>query len=250
MFHYVKVVLWSLLLTIASSGYAQDVKTYIPAKAIPLVPVYKEVLIQTFQDIPQPWYTLALTEHESCISLKHSKCFSSTAKLETYWKDTGYRREFGGGLGQLTRAWKPDGTIRMDTLANLKKIYPKELAGLTWDNLLQRPDLQIKAMVLLLREDYKGLSMIPDPVERLKFADSAYNGGRRDALGARKACGLTQGCDPNIWFNHTEKHCVKSKRVLYANRSACDINTHHVSDVFKTRMPKYKPLLPDLKEDK
>lgn len=225
---------------------AQNVKTYIHPNAYNLAPIYKQELQKHFPDIPMPWYVLGLTEHESCISLKHPRCMSATSSFVTKWPETGVRREQGAGLAMITRAWRQDGSIRMDTLASLKKAYPQELKDLTWENISQRPDLQIRAMVLLLKSDYIGLRDVKDPLNRLYMTDSAYNGGRNDVNRSRKVCGLTTGCDPQQWFGHVEKHCVKSKKILYANRSACDINIHHVSDVIKTRSPKYQAVLPEL----
>lgn len=247
---YIYLVLISLMLLIGSAlgskSHAQNVRTYIPPKAIPLIPVIKNELNDHFSHIPQPWYLPGLIEHESCISLKHSKCWSTTSELNTRWKTTGARREHGAGLGQITRAWNEAGKLRFDTLANLKRMFPKELAALTWENMSSSPNLQIRAMILLLKSDYTSLRSISDPIERLKFADSAYNGGVADVNRARKICGMTKGCDPTLWFGHVEKHSVKSSKVLYGDRSPKEINTHHVRDVFLTRMPKYKPILPSL----
>lgn len=229
-----------------SPVFAQNVRTYIHPRVAPLVPVYKAELQKHFADIPAPWYVLGLTEHESCQYLSHSRCWSATSQFASKWKGTETKKELGAGLAMITKAWNKDGTLRMDTLANLKRAYPQELKDLTWDNISQRADLQILAMILLLKSDYRGLKAVPDPLERLKMTDSAYNGGRRDVERSRKVCGLTKGCDPNVWFGHVAKHCVKSKQALYAGRSPCDINTHHVEDVFHTRMPKFQPILPQL----
>lgn len=218
---------------------AQDVKTYIHPRAIELYPSMRKELPEVFPAIPIAAYPLALIELESCITLKHPRCFSVTSELKTYWAD-GTARENGVGLPQITRAWKQDGTVRMDTLASLKKLYPIQLKGVTWDTIRKSPDEQIRVMLLLLQDDYKNLYVIPNPTERLKFTDSAYNGGRKDALAARKVCGLAKGCDPNVWFGNVEKYSVKSENVLYGGRSPKEINNHHVRDVFLTRMPKFQ----------
>lgn len=238
-FNALKVALIALLMVSCTGAYAQDVKTYIHPKAIELYPSMRKEIPAVFPELPIAAYPLALIEHESCISLKHSKCFNINSELKTYWSN-GTMRENGVGLGQLTIAWREDGTVRMDTLASLKKLYPKELKDVTWDTLRTSPDQQVMLVLLLLRDDFKNLFVIKDPVERLKFADSSYNGGRRDALAARKTCGLTKGCNPDVWFDNVENHCVKSKKALYAGRSPCDINTYHVKDVFNTRMPKFQ----------
>ena len=79
-------------------------------------------------------------------------------------------------------------------------------------------------------------------MEALAFADAAYNGGVSGVNNERRACKMTPGCDPNKWFGHTEKLCLKSKVALYGNRSACDINRHHVKDVLLVRSNKYSLL--------
>ena len=228
-----------------SFASAQNVKTYVHPKAQGLVPSFKKELEAYFPDIPQPWYVLGLAEHESCQYLTHVRCMSAASQFTTKWKD-GTRREQGAGIAMITRAWKADGTLRMDTLASLKRVYPKELKDLNWDNITQQPGLQARAMVLLLRSDYRQFSEVPNHIERMKFTDSSYNGGARDAKAARKVCGLAAGCDPNIWFDNVEKYSVKSDKALYGNRSPKEINNNHVRDVFLNRMPKYKPLLPAL----
>lgn len=239
------ITLFSLL-AISSVSLAQNVKTYVHPNAVKLAPIFKEELKLYFPELPQPWYVLGLAEHESCISLRHSRCLSTTSTFSTKWQETGKPRELGAGIGMITKAWTKDGKIRMDTLASLKRAYPNELKDLTWDNISTSPSLQARAMILLLRQDYRGLSIVKDKVERQKFMDSAYNGGRRDALTARTRCEMTINCNPDVWFNNVENHNPKSTKKLYGNRSARDINNHHVRDVFLTRMPKYQPILPTL----
>lgn len=121
------------------------------------------------------------------------------------------------------------------------------MGELNWKVVYDRPDLQIVAGTLMMRDTYRSiLRFIRDPIEAYPFADSAYNGGERDVLAARRACqtakNLGRNCNPNIWFNNVENYCMKSKVPLYAGRSACDINIHHVRDVYK-RAPKYYKLM-------
>jgi hypothetical protein len=70
-------------------------------------------------------------------------------------------------------------------------------------------------------------------------ADAAYNGGIDGVLNERRACGMTDNCDPQQWWGNVERVCLKSKAPLYGTRSACDINRHHVKDVW-LRMDRYK----------
>lgn len=78
------------------------------------------------------------------------------------------------------------------------------------------------------------------PEAALAFADAAYNGGQGGVDRERRACKISQGCDHREWFGNVEKYCLKSKTALYGNRSACDINRHHVKDVLKIRATKYQ----------
>jgi len=221
------------LLLISNSLFAQSVKTYIPPQAFE----YKETILSElsafFPNIPDYNYVPALIEHESCISLRHSRCWKSTSELRS-------KREQGVGLGQVTRAFREDGSVRFDTLSNLKNMYKSELKEASWDIIKNRPDLQIRMIVLLLRTDNKQLYSIQDELVRLHFTDSAYNGGIRDIHRSRRACGLVKNCNPQYWFGHVENYIQKSNKILYGNRSAIDINKHHVKDIFKTRMPKYQ----------
>ena len=184
-----------------------------------------------------PVYLAGLIEHESCISLTHSRCWSPTSRLKS-------QREEGAGLGQLTRAWHPDGQLRFDALAELRGRHPA-LAELDWASIYQRPDLQLRGLVLMTRDLYTRLDMIDDPLERLRMADASYNGGLGGLQRERRACGLQPGCDPQRWVGHVERVCLKSRQPLYAGRSACDINRHHVHDVIDNRAPKYAALIGD-----
>jgi hypothetical protein len=144
-------------------------------------------------------------------------------------------------MGQITRAYNTNGTLRFDALAEMKRAYPKELAEWSWSNVYDRPDLQLRGLVLKLRGDYRYfLPYSRDPVQALKFTDAAYNGGRGGVDRERRACKLSPWCDPAVWDGNVQKLCMKSKAPIYAGRSACDINRHHVHDVFDVRSGKYK----------
>lgn len=182
---------------------------------------------------PKGPYLASLIEHESCISLKHSRCWNPTSRLKS-------AREEGAGLGQITRAYRPDGTIRFDALAEIRAKHPSELRDISWSNVYTRPDLQIRAVVLKMRDNYKYyIKYSSDKTEAYAFADAAYNGGIGGLDSERRACKLADWCDHTKWFDHVEKLCLKSKVALYGNRSACDINRHHVKDVLLVRANKY-----------
>jgi hypothetical protein len=182
---------------------------------------------------PKASYLASLIEHESCIGLRHSRCWNALSRLKS-------AREEGAGLGQLTRAFRPDGSIRFDALAEIRTKHRKELYELSWSNIYQRPDLQIRAVVLKMRDNYQYyLPHSSNTREAYAFADAAYNGGIGGLDKERRACKLASWCNHRVWFDNVEKLCLKSKAALYGNRSACDINRYHVKDVLDVRSFKY-----------
>lgn len=213
-----------------------NTKAYIPSQAFEYLDTIKQEQHRLMPDFAYPFYFAGLIEHESCISLTHKRCWSITSELKT-------KRERGSGLFQLTQAYNTDGSIRFDTLSDLRKRHMAELSELSWSNITQRADLQIRAGILLSKNNYQALYPIKDDYQRLAMADAAYNGGLAGLKKERTVCGLAANCDPQKWFDHVENQCQKSKKPLYAGRSACDINRHHVVDVLTTRMPKYKPFI-------
>ena len=210
-------------------------QSFIPPNAYVLRPVVIKEVDNIFPDIPNRHYVPALIEHESCITLRHKRCWSPTSRLKTY-------REEGAGVGQITRAYNKDGTIRFDALTELRTRHRRYLAELTWDNVYQRPDLQIRALTLMVRDNYKSLYDVDEPMQRLAMTDAGYNGGMGGLQRERRQCSLVKGCNPDFWFGNVERFCMKSKKVLYGNRSACDINRYHVLDVMTVRLPKYERL--------
>lgn len=223
-----------------TTAHAQNVKTYIPKNAYALLEPIKTETEKFAPEIGQPWYFAALFEHESCIGLTHSRCMSPVSEYKRYDKLTGNLVEQGVGLGQTTRAFRPNGRLRFDTLAGMKTNYKTVLGELTWENITKRPDLQIRIGILLTMENYRSLATIRDPINRLQMTDAAYNGGLKDLRQERTLCGLKPKCDPQIWFGNVEKVVYKSTKKIHNGRSSYEVNRHHVHDVYNTRMPKYK----------
>lgn len=183
-------------------------------------------------------YFSGMFEHESCVTLTSPRCWSAKSELLTRWPN-GRVREQGVGLGQITRAYSESGMVRLDVLTDLKKRYPKELSELNWDNIKERGDLQIRAVILLWLSNYNRIPEHISDFDKMAIADSAYNGGYGFIIKDRKTCGLKSGCDPNLWFNNLEKINNRGTRILYGTRTANDINRHHVRDVLLERMTKY-----------
>lgn len=221
------IVIYGLLGLFGRSANAAEV----PVQARQYLPVLSAELDRTWPATPDRAYMAGLIEHESACPRK-SSCWKPTARLKS-------AREEGAGLGQLTRAWRQDGSLRFDKLAEMRDAHPA-LRELSWATIYQRPDLQIRTMIVMVKADHNFFAGRGDA---LAFADAAYNGGRGGVEKERRACGLKAGCDPRRWFGHVEGVCLKSRAPLYGNRSACDINRHHVHDVIHVRSPKYRGLV-------
>jgi hypothetical protein len=217
----------------AQPAHAFSLSKDIPAQAAQYLPMLGQQARELLPAVP-PEYFGALIEHESgCPSIK-SMCWKPTARLKS-------QREEGAGLGQLTRAYRADGSLRFDSLTESRKLDPRGLNDLRWETVYQRPDLQMRVMVLMTRQNYNRVAkLVDDQHMRLQLTDLSYNAGFGRVLNDRRACGLTHDCDPDRWEDHVEKTCTASKKPLYGTRSACDISRHHVHDVVGVRMPKYK----------
>lgn len=203
-------------------------------RAMVLSPMLNAEIDAHWPAVPRRAYVPALISHESCITYTHSRCWSPTSRLKT-------QREEGAGLGQLTRAWRADGSLRFDALSEMRERHPA-LRELNWATIYEQPELQIRALILKSRDNFTTLRMVNDLIQRLAMTDAAYNGGIVGVLSERRACGMAGNCDPQQWWGNVERMCLKSKAPLYGNRSACDINRHHVKDVWR-RMERYKAIV-------
>jgi hypothetical protein len=233
----VLIFMSSLLFVFAPRAHAQNVQTYVPAGAYIYAPILKVEQVRLWVNHPAPAMLGALVEQESCISLKHSRCWNPGARLKT-------DREEGAGFGQITRAYRDDRSLRFDALDAARQLDPS-LREWSWSNVYKRPDLQLRAIVAMSRDcDRRLRAMVADPQDRLQLCDAAYNGGWGGMQQERRACGQRAGCDPQRWFANTELVCLKSKvRWKGYGKSACEINREHVYMVAVVRRPKYVPLL-------
>ena len=223
------IVFAALLMVFAPRAHAGE----LPAGFVKYGPVLQAQQRAYWPNHPNPALLAALVEQESCTSLKSPKCWNPASQLKS-------AREEGAGLGQLTRAYRKDGTLRFDALSDMRNQYGKELGELTWGNVYTRPDLQLRALVLLSRDAARQFRTAP---AMLAFGDAAYNGGAGGVQSERRACALTRGCDSGQWFGHVEAHCLKSRQPLYGGRNACDINREHVHNVLLVRWHKYAGLV-------
>jgi hypothetical protein len=221
----IAIVFFGLLLVFAPRAHAAE----LPAGFHKYGPILKSEQVRLWPNHPDPVLLASLIEQESCASLRSPRCWNPSARLKS-------DREEGAGMGQITRAWRADGSQRFDSLAGLRSQYGSELGAWSWDNVYMRPDLQLRAVVLQSRDVARAFRAAP---AMLAFGDAAYNGGAGGVQKERRACALAMGCDAGRWFGHVERHCLKSRQPLYAGRSACDINREHVKNVMRVRRTRY-----------
>lgn len=209
----------------------------VPPGAVELLPVLVEQQRAIWPDAPVPSFLAGQIEQESCISLRHRKCWNPRAELKT-------SRENGIGLGQFTRAYRADGSIRFDTIKNLSNTY-ESLRDWSWET---RYDAryQITALVEMDKGIYERQRNAADELERLKFTLSAYNGGEAGLLQDRMLCRNTTGCDPARWTGNVALHSLKSKRPQSGyGQSFFSINREYVANVLELRRYKYASYFED-----
>lgn len=223
------IVLFAVVLVFSPRAHASEV----PAGFKTYGPVLKAEQVRLWPNHPDPAVLAALVEQESCVSLKSRMCWNPSAKLKS-------SREEGAGMGQITRAYSTNGSLRFDSLTALRRQYSDELVELSWVNVYTRPDLQLRAIVLMSRDSARPFR---DTGAMLAFGDAAYNGGQSGVQQERRACVLAGNCNADIWFDNVEKHCLKSRQPLYGGKNACDINREHVKNVLLVRRAKYAEMM-------
>ncbi|WP_139208938.1 MULTISPECIES: lytic murein transglycosylase [Pseudomonas] len=205
----------------------------VPAQAKALLPVLVEQQQAIWPDAPMPEFLAGQIEQESCITLKHSKCWNPRAELKT-------SREYGFGLGQTTVAYKKDGSVRFNKWAELVAAYPS-LKGWSWANRYDA-HYQLIAIVEMDKGLFKRQKGAATPVDQLSFALSAYNGGTGGVLQDRRLCANTKGCDPARWRGHVSAHSLKSRKPQPGyGKSFYDINREYVTNILDVRRLKYEP---------
>jgi len=212
-----------LLLAVAVPAEAATV----PERAFIYIPVLKAQISDAWPSIPIPVSLAGQIEQETCPSLTHRKCWNPKAELKT-------SREYGFGLGQLTV------TSQFNNFEGIKKADAK-LKSWKWEDRYD-PKRQLRALVVMNRNLYARLGFARDPVERMAFMFSAYNGGLGGVLQDRRLA-RSRGGDPDRWFGHVEKHSYKAKtKVKGYGKSFFEVNREYVRNILKVRMGKYGSL--------
>lgn len=197
--------------------------------------VYLPLLLATQQEIwpraPIPSFLAAQVEQESCITLKHSKCWNPRAELKT-------KREWGVGVGQVTIAYRADGSVRFNKFEELKQEFAS-LRGWQWSD-RYNINYQFTALIEMDKSIFNRIKNAATVPDRLAFTLSAYNGGEAGVMQDRTLCRNTSGCDPNSWFGNVERTSLKSKVKWDGyGKSAYEINREYVHNVLFVRRAKY-----------
>jgi len=174
-------------------------------------------------------YIFAQIEQETCISLRHRKCWSPYAELKT-------KREYGFGLGQITI------TKRFNNFKNFKKLFPSHLKQWKWED-RYNPKYQSLALVLydkfLFRKVYR---FSDNDYDRFCFMLSSYNGGLGWLIKDRAYCKRIKSCNPKRWFGHVEKYSIRKRYKLYGRKTSFDINREYVRNIMKIRYRRYQSI--------
>lgn len=171
-------------------------------------------------------------EQETCISLKHKKCWSSKVELRT-------AREYGFGLGQATIAYNKDGTERFNVFKELKQSSPL-FKGWTWEDRFNA-EYQIKGIIFKDQKAYAAIKFpMADEYEKMATMFAMYNGGVGSILKDRALCRATKGCNDKVWFGGIELTSYKSRIAVKGyGKSFYDINREYPRNILKIRMQKY-----------
>lgn len=229
-----RLMVWLMLLVAigACSNVARSQPVGVPPGAVKLLPVLKREIMDNWTDLYPKSILAAQVEQESCISLKHRRCWNERAELKT-------DREYGFGLGQLTV------TSRFNAFEEVKRM-DRSLRDWRWDDRFN-PTYQLRAIVVMMRNLYRSTAeWTSDHDTRLAFAASAYNGGRGGLIKDRILCRNTKGCNPAIWFGHVEHTSFRSKTAVKGyGKSFFDINREYVRMLINVepRRKKYIPYM-------
>jgi hypothetical protein len=222
------ILLMAVLFLMATASRADT----LPANAVANIPILKEEINTHWPDLKFGSFLGAQIEQETCVSLKSKRCWSEDAQLLT-------SREQGVGLGQLTRAFRADGSIRFDAMAELKAKHPKALEGLSWSN-WKNARLQLRAVVLKDKDTCLAIKNAATQKDNILMCMAAYNGGLGGLNNDRTSCRATPGCDHRKWYGNVENTSFKSKTIIPGyGRSPFQINREYVSTIDKVRRTRY-----------
>ena len=219
------ILISALLLTLSGAAKAE-----IPPLAQQHLPTLLQEQRGHWPAMPDPPILAGQVEQETCISLRHSRCWSPRAELRT-------SRERGVGLGQITR------TARFDALAEMRAQNPRALRGWSWDDdSIYDPALQLRALVLMGHRNWAAITGAATTGDRMAMTLAAYNGGLGGLASDRAMCRGQSGCDDGRWWGHVERTSMKSKVAARGyGKSFFEINREYPRNIVTIRAPRYRP---------
>lgn len=197
----------------------------IPENAKQHLPTLRTVVEDYWADAPLRSTFAGQVEQETCVSLKHKKCWSPYAELKT-------DREYGFGLGQITV------TKSFDNFKEAKKL-DSSLKNWQWEN-RYNAEFQLRTLVLTDKFNFGKFAWATDSYERMAFALAAYNGGLGGVLSDRRVCSASSSCDPSKWFGQVEHTSKKAKVAVKGyGKSFFEINREYVRNILTVRRHRY-----------
>lgn len=209
-----------------SNAYSQ---TTIPPNSKQYLPLLSKVIDEYWKELSIKSSPAGQVEQETCISLKHKKCWNPKAELKT-------SREYGFGFGQITI------TDKFNNFEEIKKM-DKSLKSWKWEDRYD-PYTQLKALIVYDKFIYNKIIGANSDFDRLCFTFASYNGGLGGLVQERQLCKLTKGCDSTKWFGNVENTSRKSKKKYQGyGKSFFEINREYVHNILLVRRQKYIPYL-------
>lgn len=196
----------------------------LPNDAAIYLPVLSAEIDRFWPDLEPREFIPALAEQESLGRID--------AELKT-------SREYGCGIGQFTKTYNADGSIRFDSLSDTRRL-DKSLAGWTWED-CANVIFQARGIVIKSKTSNRNCSALMAGNYEVKACDAAqHNGGAGSVAKRIRLCRMKPGCNPRRWFGNLEFQVVQStKRVAGYGESFDQTNSRYPGRVF-ARMPKYK----------
>lgn len=218
-----KAAIAFLMCLVLSVGQAAP-PAKLPGDSAALLPLLKQEINTYWPAIPIREFPAGVIDQESNWKIK--------ATLKT-------SREYGCGLGQFTRAYNANGSIRFDAVAETK-LLDKSLANWNFSNCYETT-YQLRAVVLKLKQLNRYCSTVmADDVNALKCDGAGYNGGAGSVAKRIRLCSARGDCDPSVWEGNLDQQCPQSNaKVAGYGESFCMINSKYPGRVF-SRMPKFK----------
>lgn len=196
---FMSIILLSAVLLFSSPAQAGTYPADLPTNAYANLPIVMKAKSDYWPELSTPSVVAGQVEQESCITLKHSKCWSENAELKT-------DRERGVGLGQVTK------TNSFDTMAEMKLRHKEALAGWSWES-PYNATYQARALILHDKALFNSTRGAKTESDRFAMMLNCYNAGP-GSLAKRKArCANTPGCDVGVWLGNLETAVGQSQAV-------------------------------------